>query len=265
MKTLGFGGGIEIPPIFDRLEPCDLHPDPPKCEHEFLYGRGLTEPGVGMRHGGGGMERHEGICNDGVDNDDDGSTDRQNPDCMGQTLPGQAVDTLKNPRAEQGGVVGQPPAEEGIGDALRNPPAEQGGVPGQPPAPDGTTTTPEPTTPAPDGTTTPTPTQTQKTTVLVKGGTFSIPDRAGRSSSTPTPTSDCSPKESTVALGPSVLQNGEAQLIIVLDPCFLTERSVVLNLPGAEGLIVANLEGSHAIDHSSTKKGGIFNRRPNHL
>jgi hypothetical protein len=44
------------------------------------------------------------------------------------------------------------------------------------------------------------------------------------------------------------LQTGEAKLIVVLDPCFITDGTVALNLPVAEGLelIAANLQGNQA-------------------
>jgi hypothetical protein len=34
-----------------------------------------------------GTERHEGVCDDGIDNDGDGATDTQDADCRGKTLP----------------------------------------------------------------------------------------------------------------------------------------------------------------------------------
>jgi hypothetical protein len=44
------------------------------------------------------------------------------------------------------------------------------------------------------------------------------------------------------------LQTGEAKLIVVLDPCFLNDGSVVLNLPEMDGieLLAANIQGNQA-------------------
>jgi hypothetical protein len=56
---------------------------------------------------------------------------------------------------------------------------------------------------------------------------------------------DCPPKSATVALGPSPMQNGGARILAALDPCTLTDETVILNLPDEKGiqLVAANIQG----------------------
>ena len=173
---------------------------------------------------------------------------KQDPYCVGTPLPpgqGRAdLDANTPQNLEEGQVLKfgdlVPPGDKTNPD---NP------LPTQTPGPTQTPTTPPPTP-------TQSQSQSQPTKIIVKGGTFTVPGRSGGSSSSPSPatttaptSADCSPKESTLTLGPSVLQNGEAKLILILDPCSLVEGSLVLNLPeGGEGikLLAANLQGNQA-------------------
>ncbi|MFY9967436.1 MAG: hypothetical protein WAK50_17010, partial [Nitrososphaeraceae archaeon] len=123
----------------------------------------------------GAEESHESVCDDGIDNDGDGTTDKQDADCKGQTFPGgektgQPEDTGVLRQVPGGiGDVSEPPAAEDTG-VLRQVPGgigdvapEERDVPLPPPSfdptlpPDGTTPTPPTTT---DGTTPTPPTTT---------------------------------------------------------------------------------------------------------
>jgi len=96
-------------------------------------------------------------------------------------------------------------------------------------------------------TSSPTSTLRETSNVIFRDGTFTVQDRMG-AITTSTTSSGCTPQGKTLALGPSVMQDGGARLIAALDPCVLTDGSVVLNLPDDKGiqLIAANLQGNQA-------------------
>jgi hypothetical protein len=56
---------------------------------------------------------------------------------------------------------------------------------------------------------------------------------------------DCPPQSATVLLGPSPMQNDGARILAALDPCILTDGTVILNLPDEQGieLVVTNIQG----------------------
>ena len=77
-------------------------------------------------------------------------------------------------------------------------------------------------------------------TVRNDGG-YTVQNTAGAVTATP----DCPAQSATVVLGPSPMQNGGARILAALDPCILTDGTVILNLPDEKGiqLVAANIQG----------------------
>ena len=63
-------------------------------------------------------------------------------------------------------------------------------------------------------------------------GGYTVQNTAGAVTTTP----DCPPQSATVLLGPSAMQNGGARILAALDPCILTDGTVILNLPDEKGI-----------------------------
>jgi hypothetical protein len=72
-------------------------------------------------------------------------------------------------------------------------------------------------------------------------GGYTVQNYEGAVTTTP----DCPPQSATVVLGPSPMQNGGARILAALDPCILTDGTVILNLPDEQGiqLVAANIQG----------------------
>jgi hypothetical protein len=91
---------------------------------------------------------------------------------------------------------------------------------------------------------TPTPiviTNVNNNQVTVQNGRFTVQNAAGAVTTTP----DCPPQSATVVLGPSPMQSGGARILAALDPCVLTDGTVVLNLPDEQGIqvVAADIQG----------------------
>jgi hypothetical protein len=99
--------------------------------------------------------------------------------------------------------------------------------------------------PSPSPTPSPTPiiiTNVNNNQVTVRNdGGYTVQNTAGAVTATP----DCPPQSATVVLGPSPMQNSGARILAALDPCILTDGTVILNLPDEKGiqLVAANIQG----------------------
>ena len=121
---------------------------------------------------------------------------------------------------------------------------------------------PSPSSPSPKPTPTPSPTPTgtpipnpltptpSPTPIIIKNvnqvtvrndGGYTVQNYEGAVTTTP----DCPAQSATVLLGPSPMQNGGARILAALDPCILTDGTVILNLPDEKGiqLVAANIQG----------------------
>jgi hypothetical protein len=78
--------------------------------------------------------------------------------------------------------------------------------------------------------------------ITFSNGGFTVQNTAG--AVTPT-SSDCPPQSATIVLGPSPMQRGGARILAALDPCVLTDGTVVFNLPDEQDiqLVAANIQG----------------------
>jgi hypothetical protein len=58
-------------------------------------------------------------------------------------------------------------------------------------------------------------------------------------------TPDCASVAATIMLGPSTMEDGGARILAAVDPCVLTDGTVLLNLPDEQGiqLVAANIQG----------------------
>ena len=185
-----------------------------------------------------GGEVHESVCGDGVDNDGDGAADKQDPDCVGQKLPDDAENTLPGitSRLLTPGAVIDPSL---ISPLTKSPATTPTPSPSPSPSPK---PTPAPS-PTPNGTPIPTPlTPTPSPTpIIIKNvnqvtvrndGGYTVQNYEGAVTATP----DCPAQSATVLLGPSPMQNGGARILASLDPCILTDGTVILNLPDEKGI-----------------------------
>ena len=77
--------------------------------------------------------------------------------------------------------------------------------------------------------------------VMVQNDRFTVQNTVGAVTAIP----DCPPEAATIVLGPSPMQAGGARILAALDPCVLTDGTVVLNLPDEQGiqLVAANIQG----------------------
>ena len=103
--------------------------------------------------------------------------------------------------------------------------------------------------PSPNPTATPTPSPTptvitninnNQVTIRNDGG-YTVQNYQGAVTTTP----NCPPQSATVVLGPSPMQSGGARILAALDPCTLTDGTVILNLPDEKGIqhVAANIQG----------------------
>jgi hypothetical protein len=97
--------------------------------------------------------------------------------------------------------------------------------------------------------------------ITFSNGGFTVQNTAG--AVTPT-SSDCSPQSATIVLGPSPMQRGGARILAALDPCVLTDGTVVFNLPDEQDTASSRKHSrspNDTISGSSNEENSSYNAR----